>query len=226
MTGNRWTWKEFTALVGLALIFVPLMIDWQLTVWLDSIMQNELYKGTLTGLILAILFTSCIYFIALRPQGYSWQTIGVRRIKTTDWKTIVFWTIAHIFIGIFYIIILEMVGFESANSKTESIQENQTLFAFTIAFISAAVLSPIYEELFYRGFIYTWLRERLGIWSSMVISSLIFTVVHIPTYNTLLLNFLVGIICAWVYEKTESVVSSIIVHAVFNAIAVILTVLL
>ncbi|MEW9502957.1 CPBP family intramembrane glutamic endopeptidase [Jeotgalibacillus marinus] len=222
MKENRWTWKEFIVLVSMAMIFVPLVIDWQLASWLDAVMQNDLYKGTLIGLILAILFTGSTYFIALRPHGYSWQAIGVGSVKKSQWKTIVFWTIIYIFVGLLYVIILEVIGFGSANAKTEAAEANLTLFGFMIGFLSAAVISPIYEELFYRGFIYTWLRSRLGIRSSMLISSLIFTLAHIPTYNTLVLNFLDGMVFAWVYEKTGSIVSSMVVHAVLNGITVVL----
>jgi membrane protease YdiL (CAAX protease family) len=47
--------------------------------------------------------------------------------------------------------------------------------------------------------------------------------VHIPTYNTLPVNFLSGLVFAWVYEKTKSLLPSMIIHACFNGIAVILT---
>lgn len=54
-------------------------------------------------------------------------------------------------------------------------------------------------------------------------SSFIFMLVHIPTYNTLPVNFLSGLVFAWVYEKTKSLLPSMIIHACFNGIAVILT---
>lgn len=122
MKENRWTRKEFIVLVGMAMIFVPVVIDWQLASWLDTVMQNDLYKGTLIGLILAILFTSSTYFIALRPHGYSWKSIGLLPVKKSQWTTIVFWSIVYIFIGILYVIILEeVIGFGSANGGDATI---------------------------------------------------------------------------------------------------------
>ena len=55
-------------------------------------------------------------------------------------------------------------------------QQNLTFFLVLIAFISAAIISPIYEEIFYRGFLYRWLRTRTGFMGAILISSLIFTV--------------------------------------------------
>ncbi len=47
------------------------------------------------------------------------------------------------------------------NSKTEAIQQSVNFFTVLIAFITAALISPIYEEIFYRGFLYRWIRTRL-----------------------------------------------------------------
>ncbi|WP_369802655.1 lysostaphin resistance A-like protein [Psychrobacillus sp. OK032] len=90
--------------------------------------------------------------------------------------------------------------------------------------ISAGVVSPVYEEIFYRGFIYRWLRVRLGMNWGIVISSLIFTIAYFPTINAMPVNFINGVVFAWVYEKTGSVIPGMIVHGVFNTIAVLLTV--
>ena len=218
-----WTWKEFIILVGIALVFVPVVMDELVAAWVKNLVENELFKGTLMGLLLAILLTISTYLIALRPFHFSWKEVGVVRFKTSHWKRIIFWTILYIALGILYIIGLEMLGFGTDNSKTESVQNNKTFLGFIIAFLSAAVISPIYEEIFYRGFIYTWLRQRFSIWPSVITSSFIFMLVHIPTYNTLVFNFFGAFILAWLYEKTESIVPSMIVHATFNGLAVVLT---
>ena len=46
-------------------------------------------------------------------------------------------------------------------------------------------------------------RNRYGMRGGMFISSIIFTVVHIPTYNTLPVNFLSGVVFAWLYERNK-----------------------
>ncbi|WP_458127039.1 CPBP family intramembrane glutamic endopeptidase [Paenibacillus sp. Z3-2] len=58
---------------------------------------------------------------------------------------------------------------------------------------------------------------------AIVISSLIFTFAHFPTINAMPMNFISGIVLAWTYERTGSVVPAMIVHGVFNTIAVLLT---
>ncbi len=140
---------------------------------------------------------------------------------------IFFWTvialIALIVVSIAVLVIMEKMGISFENSKTETVQKDKSIYSFCIAVIGAAIISPIYEEILYRGVFYTFFRDRYGMWGGILISSIIFTVVHIPTYNTLPVNFLSGVVFAWLYEKTNSILSAMIVHALFNFIAVLLT---
>ena len=122
-------------------------------------------------------------------------------------------------------VLTSYIGNTYENSKTEAIQQNLTMFHFSIAFVSAAVISPIYEEIFYRGFIYRWLRTRIGLGSAILLSSLIFTIVHIPTYNAMPANFLGGVIFAWAYERTNSIWPGAIIHGLVNGVFLLLTVI-
>ena len=127
-------------------------------------------------------------------------------------------------IGALLIVVLtSYIGISVENSKTQAIQQNITFFTVLIAFLSAAVISPIYEEIFYRGFLYRWLRTRLGLVGAILLSSFIFMIAHIPTYNVMPVNFFSGIIFALAYERTNSIWPSIIIHGLTNGIMVLLT---
>ncbi|MCZ8534563.1 CPBP family intramembrane glutamic endopeptidase [Psychrobacillus psychrodurans] len=41
--------------------------------------------------------------------------------------------------------------------------------------------------------------------AGILLSSSVFMLMHIPTYNTLPINFLTGVIFSWTYEKTGSI---------------------
>lgn len=220
---EMWSWRELLSLLILVLVVVPISIEYGVYHYLLEFFHNELYAGTLTGLVMAAIFIAGLYWIVLKPNADSWETVGVRSFPLKHWKLMVFWTIMLIVISVGLVIIMDFLGVGTENSKTESLQTNITLSNFMIAFFSASIVSPIYEEIFYRGFLYGFFSSRCGILSGMLISSLIFTLVHIPTFNTLPVNFVSGLIFAWVYQKTGSVIPSILIHGVFNGIAVILT---
>ena len=123
-------------------------------------------------------------------------------------------------------VVVSMIGGTWENSKTDAIQQNRTFFSICIAFISAAIISPIYEEIFYRGFLFRWFRTRFGFFSGAIMSSLIFAVVHIPTYNVIPVAFVSGFIFAYAYEKTNSIWPSVLIHGLSNGIMLILTLVL
>ncbi|GAE26940.1 CAAX amino terminal protease family protein [Halalkalibacter wakoensis JCM 9140] len=223
---SPWTWKVVMKLLILMLVLVPIFIEFLLMGYLTEVLQNDLYSGILTGFIMSIIFILGLYFLAIKPENLSWKEVGLKGFSPSYWKSIFVWTFAIIPIALVMVMVMELfLGIGSENSKTESLQSRMTPLNFLIGFVSAAIISPIYEEIFYRGFLYRFLRSKYGIAISMLASSFIFMIVHIPTYNTLLLNFVSGLIFAWTYEKTGSIVPAMIIHGVTNGIFIILVAL-
>ncbi|WP_455663112.1 CPBP family intramembrane glutamic endopeptidase [Pradoshia sp.] len=220
---DKWGWTEFAWLtileavvvIGVIKFFIkPLFIQW---------FGDELYAGTLMGLIMAIVLLSGIYLIALRPKNLSWREVGIVPFAKKDWRLIILLSIALLAGAMIVMALTTLIGNSYENSKTEAIQNNIAIHTVLIAFVSAAIISPIYEEIFYRGFLYRWLRTRLGMMGALILSSLIFTLVHIPTYNVMPVNFLSGIIFAWAYERTGSIWPPVLIHGLTNGIMVLLT---
>ncbi|MDL4839878.1 CPBP family intramembrane glutamic endopeptidase [Aquibacillus rhizosphaerae] len=223
---SPWTWKELIQLLLLVLVFVPVFIEYLLKDYLATLFQNDLYSGTLIGLIMSMIFMLGVYVFAIMPNNLSWKEVGLRRFSSSYWKAIIGWTIVLIVISIAMVVVMEdLLGVGPNSTKTDSLQSSVTLLNFFIGFISAAIISPVYEEIFYRGFLYRFIRSKYGIAVGMLSSSFIFMIIHIPTFNTLPVNFVSGLIFAWTYEKSGSVFPAMIIHGLFNGIAVIVTVL-
>ena len=85
----------------------------------------------------------------------------------------------------------------------------------------AGVTVPFAEELFFRGVLYKALRDRWGTWPGATLSSLVFAGLH---GNLLvgLVTFLIGLLCVFAYEKSQSLWSAILIHTVNNCISLIL----
>ncbi|MHA7136680.1 CPBP family intramembrane glutamic endopeptidase [Rossellomorea arthrocnemi] len=219
---DPWGRKEFVLLMllefGLVIGCIKFVVKPIYSDWLD----NELYAGTLMGLTIAIILLSGVYLIALRPKKLSWSEVGVKAFNVKDWKIIIIYSVI-LFVGAVIIVVLtSFIGNSWENSKTEAMQQNATSFTILIAFISAAVISPVYEEIFYRGFLYRWLRTRIGFNGALLLSSLIFTIIHIPTYNVMPVNSISGILFALAYERTNSIWPSVLIHGLTNGIMVLL----
>ncbi|AWE07122.1 CPBP family intramembrane metalloprotease [Lysinibacillus sp. 2017] len=220
---DHWGSKEFILLMLLEFVFVIGCIKFIVKPIYFSWLNNDLYAGTLIGLTIAMILLLGVYFIALRPKALSWGEVGIKRFMWRDWKTIIIYSVILLIGAVIIVVLTSFIGNTWENSKTESLQRNVSFFTVFIAFVSAAIISPIYEEIFYRGFLYRWLRTRMGLIGAILLSSMIFTIVHIPTYNVMPVNFFSGIIFALAYERTNSIWPSVLIHGITNGLMVLLT---
>lgn len=222
---DSWGIKEFILLMLIEFVLVVGCIKFVVHPIYSRWFDNDLYAGTLMGLTIAIILISGVYLIALRPKKLSWSEVGIKKFTVKDWKIIVIFSIILMVGAVIIMLLTIFIGNSWENSKTEAIQQNVTFLTVLIAFISAAIISPIYEEIFYRGFIYRWLRTRIGFIGAILLSAIIFTIIHIPTYNAMPVNFFSGIIFALAYERTNSIWPSVMIHGLTNGIMVLLTTL-
>jgi len=87
-----------------------------------------------------------------------------------------------------------------------------------IAAIALIIIAPIGEELVFRGFIYKGFRKSFGVFVAVILSSLLFGVVH-GQINIAIDTFCLGIFLCYLYEKTDSIWVPIVLHSIKNGIA-------
>ncbi|MFL5892233.1 MAG: CPBP family intramembrane glutamic endopeptidase [Solirubrobacterales bacterium] len=89
------------------------------------------------------------------------------------------------------------------------------------AVLSIAVIAPIAEEIFFRGFFYAGLRTKWSLWPSALLSGAVFGLVHAPTGPTAAIPLAgLGVGLAWLYNKTGSVLPCMLAHFLNNALAI------
>jgi membrane protease YdiL (CAAX protease family) len=79
-------------------------------------------------------------------------------------------------------------------------------------------VAPFVEEFFFRGFLYQSFRNEIGVWPAALISGMIFGGIHFKPEYFVPLSAL-GILLAWLFEKTGSLWPCIAVHALNNTLA-------
>ncbi len=84
-----------------------------------------------------------------------------------------------------------------------------------------AVLAPVAEEVFFRGFLYGGLRRRVGVGAAMLLSTVFFTALHL-SIGLFIPILVLGLFLAWLYEHTGSLYPGILLHAANNALALLL----
>jgi membrane protease YdiL (CAAX protease family)/uncharacterized RDD family membrane protein YckC len=88
------------------------------------------------------------------------------------------------------------------------------------AVLVIAVVAPVTEELFFRGFVFAGLRSRWPLWPSAVVVGLIFGLVHAPTGLTAVVPLAgLGVALCWLYNRTGSLWPCVTAHVVNNGLA-------
>lgn len=90
---------------------------------------------------------------------------------------------------------------------------NPNIYTFTTLVIAA----PILEELIFRGIMLDGLLKRYSPLKSILISSLLFGIVHLNPWQ-FIGAMILGSFLGWIYYKTKSVVPTIIMHSVNNLV--------
>lgn len=85
-----------------------------------------------------------------------------------------------------------------------------------ISLLEYVVFAPIFEELAFRGLLYAILRRRLSVVPSALISAGIFAAAHGYGFIGFVSVFWSGLLWAWLYEKTGSLIPGMIAHATNN----------
>lgn len=109
------------------------------------------------------------------------------------------------------------------------VQSNFFLMAF-----QAVVIAPFIEELLFRGLIFNSLRQKNMVWAHLI-SAFLFGMLHV--YNYILMGdmsewiklipyMMAGLSFSIAYEKRQTIIAPIILHAVKNLIAILLMVMM
>lgn len=86
------------------------------------------------------------------------------------------------------------------------------------AIVMVVVMAPLFEEVIFRGVLLESTRAKYGVMAAWLVSSAIFGIVHV--HPTVAVNaFAIGLVLGFVYMRTDSLWSVIILHAVNNGIA-------
>jgi hypothetical protein len=98
--------------------------------------------------------------------------------------------------------------------------EESTAAMLAVA-VLVAVVAPLAEEVFFRGYFFTALRNWRGMWVAAVITGIVFGVIHAgssPIGFLVPLAFLGFVLCL-LYARTGSLYPCIVLHSFNNSVA-------
>lgn len=101
-----------------------------------------------------------------------------------------------------------------------------------ISLLATVIYAPITEELFFRGYLQPKLQGRFGRWLGLIITAVLFTIIHLPKVfltplaapSNLLLFFVLGVVFGIIRDESDSVYYPILCHAGYNAVTAFFTI--
>jgi len=161
--------------------------------------------------------------MAMNVLGFDWERIGVKKFRPRALLQVipafvlyfvastVFTILATKFIPGFKVDQAQDIGFSDVTKPAELIA----------TFVGLVILTPIFEEIIFRGVLFRGLRRRLPFWFAAVLTSLAFATAHLQL-NVAVDTFALSLVLCYLVEKSDSVIPGMLLHAVKNTLAFVL----
>lgn len=168
----------------------------------------------ITAVVLIIYFSSVLHREKLEKLGINFRNFA----RNVFYGVVGYIALIPVLIGILIIIAVAINMLKYVPEKQPVVElflkeKDATFLAYTSLF--AAIVGPVIEELFFRGFMYGALKKYVGVFWSMLLTAAIFAALHTHIVGFFPIMAL-GILLAYLYEKTGTLVSSITVHITHN----------
>lgn len=158
--------------------------------------------------------TGAAWFFSLRQTGETLAAWGFRRPTAAF-----FWVLPLALVIVYAVAYVHDILVDPEPQALLSHFPHTAAGAALLALL-AVVLAPLFEELFFRGFLFRGLARTWGWPLGAIVSGAIFGAVHLQL-TVFIPLFGLGVVLAWVYERTGSIWTAILLHAVFNGLSVI-----
>ncbi len=172
--------------------------------------------------ILSILMFTLPFVFFFKLNGYRISSlVKFKKPKKQDFLPYLFLGVGVCFFANFAVNIAGQI-FESfgVDYSVTPIENPTGFLGFMLTFIAIAVIPPLVEEFACRGIILGSLK-KYGESFAIVCSAIIFGIMH-GNFQQMPFAFLVGLVLGFIAIKTNTIWVSVAVHAVNNAISVLL----
>jgi len=104
------------------------------------------------------------------------------------------------------------------------LRESNDVMLWLATTFAVVIGAPIFEEIIFRGFLYRTLRKYQSVMMAAVTQGFLFSILHM-SFSAFLPLWVLGIVLALMAEKFQSLLPSIIAHAIFNGFTIVMLLL-
>lgn len=179
---------------------------------------NILLENVMLIALISAVLAFFVYFLIFRIRKKKFfKEVGVNKTEIINYPIAFFLGIALNFFTVSFISLIPIP--QSLMESYVEATESATIGSLTpLAIIVTAVVAPIIEEIVYRGLFYTRLKRCMPMLGAMILSSFIFGLMHGTALIWVIYAAVLGFVLSWVFEKSGSLLASVLVHMGFNLV--------
>ena len=150
-----------------------------------------------------------------KKEGLSLKSIWGAIYSATQVRYIIFAFVFGAIVSLLWNLLIINFGKPSSQYSSSMI--------FYVWVIVIVLLTPLQEELYFRGLLYRILRKQNDSVISNLILALIFAAFHVLGTGliSLLFIFFTGVVTAFLVERTNSLTASFVYHAIGNLVSIV-----
>jgi membrane protease YdiL (CAAX protease family) len=242
-----WTFRD-VALIFVAFISLTALeqVGWDVTLHEVHAHRGEPVRplarnlGVVAAHVLAML--TAVGVFGLKEHGLTWHDLGLRTLSLG-------WFFGALGLSLFCIVLGGALGLlvlrlldrpltnpqddflmppdtdkaegDTTSSATPAVGRRFPWLGAVLMFLLVAGAVPFFEEVLFRGVLYTWLESRLGLWPAVLLSSALFGVAHLRTgLATAAATGAAGVVLALAFYYSGSLWAPILMHAINNGLKV------
>lgn len=123
--------------------------------------------------------------------------------------------LAGISTALFWNLLFAITGFTGSSAEYSEVSQKQFSLPLLVGILLYGILTPIIEEILFRGLVYNRLARNYNIIMALVCSAALFGFYHGNIVQAVY-GLLMGALLAWVYERYGAFIFPVIIHGVAN----------
>ena len=222
VTGRDVLWVVVAMIAFAILAVVLLTFVYALSVILGVEWAPNQFGPSLFAIEAAVI-AAAVWLVMVRRRGFAWRDLGWVPVPAPWLALGAVLALAMLIV----LLVLELLHAQVTGSgRIPTMLDIIPMFPPTIPGLLAAVALgavavPVAEEFLFRGVVYRWMRGRWGVAGGTVVTSLVFALLHPPGWVETPQIFLIGLLLAWLYERSGSLWPSMVLHGVNNAAGIV-----
>lgn len=201
--------------LSVALVSINIVISkkW----WFISLITfglGMLFPELVVGLTVPVgLLTLSVYPYSNKPIARFLEETGL--VNRDSFEDVVVKTMVWFTVVVIILLIVGLITFSLDRNDTKNVVKKINSLPVTVL-VTGIFVSPIVEELFFRGVLY----PRVG----MVLSSILFSIAHASygSVGELIKTFVIGMIFCKIRSRERSLVIPILIHFLINLLSILM----